>query len=421
MSCGWIRTVAACTAAASMLGAAKPAAPQRAFWEEEPTRADLAAASAAARGSNSIGGRAAMRCRVAAEGRLADCRLISETPSAAGYGAALLSLAPKYRRPAQEPAEVVVTQDWFPFDTPGDWKRKPSAGDLMAVWPVAAAKRGLGGAATIDCVATVQGTLTDCVVVTESPPGAGFGQAAVALTPQFLMKPATLAGKPTPSTVRIPINFKTDGPIDLFASRRVAPPNLAWAEAPSYADVAAAYPKKARAAKLGGKATVACDMTSEGRLTNCQSVTSEPRGMGFDNAALGLAKQFRFNVRTDEERAAARQLEVHVPFVFDPGMLESGAHAIGKPSWAGLPSGEELAAAFPKDLKGTLRTVLDCEVQPGGSLADCKVVSEEPAGAGVGEAALRLSAKFRLTTWTVDGLPTVGGRVRIPLRYEGGS
>jgi periplasmic protein TonB len=57
-------------------------------------------------------------------------------------------------------------------------------------------------------------------------------------------------------------------------------------------------------------------------------------------------------------------------------------------------------------------------VQAGGVLDQCSIVSEQPADKGVGAAAMTLSAAFRVTTWTAEGLPVVGGRVTIPIRYE---
>ena len=112
---------------------------------------------------------------------------------------------------------------------------------------------------------------------------------------------------------------------------------------------------------------------------------------------------------------------MHLPFVFAPAMLQGDPASIGKPSWVGLPTEAELRAAFGAELKGTQRATIDCRVEAGGALGDCRVASEEPAGGGAAKAALALSPKFRISTWTADGLPTVGARVRVPLRYEGGS
>jgi hypothetical protein len=46
------------------------------------------------------------------------------------------------------------------------------------------------------------------------------------------------------------------------------------------------------------------------------------------------------------------------------------------------------------------------------------VTSEEPAEFGFGQAALALAPHFRLSVWTEQGLPTVGGRVTLPIRYQ---
>jgi protein TonB len=113
---------------------------------------------------------------------------------------------------------------------------------------------------------------------------------------------------------------------------------------------------------------------------------------------------------------------VQLPVVFDPAMLTDAPPIIGKAQWAGLPTTEELDVAFGKGSRpGTSRVVIACVVQQGGLVDSCSVEREDPAGAGLGKAALTLAPHFRLTTWTTEGLPTVGGRVRIPIRYEGGA
>lgn len=301
-----------------------------------------------------------------------------------------------------------------------DWKRKPSLQELMAVFPSEAFKRGISGKATISCNITPQGALNACTVVDESPAGKGFGSAAIALTPQFMMRPATLNGVPVASQARIPITFTVpEGGMESVGSKRVLPPNLPWIEAPSYTDVSAAYPRKAREAGIGGRATVSCAMGEDGRLKDCSTGISEPRGYGFDTAAKSLARQFRIAVTNDEGRKATHKVAVHLPVTFDPGMLGGGEPVIGKPSWAALPTNDQMNAAFASlMLKGTTRATIACTVEQGGSLKGCSVVSEQPLGAGVGAAALALTPAFRMTTWTAEGLPTVGGLINIPIRYE---
>src|SRR5205814_10111810 len=106
---------------------------------------------------------------------------------------------------------VIIPYSYFPFDKAPDWLRKPTERDLLVVWPKAAWRKGLGGKATIACLVSPQGAVYDCVPTSESPPGENFGAAAVALTPQFLMRPATLGGQPVLSPVTIPINFAWQG------------------------------------------------------------------------------------------------------------------------------------------------------------------------------------------------------------------
>jgi hypothetical protein len=45
---------------------------------------------------------------------------------------------------------------------------------------------------------------------------------------------------------------------------------------------------------------------------------------------------------------------------------------------------------------------------------------QSPPDVGFNKAALALSAIFQVTVWTDEGLPTVGGRITVPIRYEAG-
>ena len=104
---------------------------------------------------------------------------------------------------------------------------------------------------------------------------------------------------------------------------------------------------------------------------------------------------------------------------FDAAVLKNEA-VVTKPSWVTLPTPEDLNATFPKTENGVnqVRVVLGCTVEAGGSLGGCAVADETPAGQGYGAGALALASKFRLEPWTSDGEPTVGAKIRLPIRYE---
>jgi TonB family protein len=231
------------------------------------------------------------------------------------------------------------------------------------------------------------------------------------------------------SAVNIPLVFKMPaGARPLPPSRRpdldskgLVSPAMAWIEAPSYAALVAAYPPKAMELHQGGRATLSCQFDRAGRLRNCATITEEPKQKGFANGAMSLVKLFRAPATIADGRSI-EGVQVQIPVVFDPVMMAASPPIVGKAQWVSLPSGEDTSAAFGKlklpDSKDPARVRLACVVVQGGGVTDCRVEQETPAGSGLGAAALTLAPHFRLTTWTVEGLPTVGGTIIIPLRYE---
>jgi protein TonB len=68
------------------------------------------------------------------------------------------------------------------------WTARPTDAQIAALHPPQAA--GQQGRTVVECAVSDQGTLQACKVVGETPAGAGFGDAAVALAKHFRIRPA---------------------------------------------------------------------------------------------------------------------------------------------------------------------------------------------------------------------------------------
>lgn len=310
-------------------------------------------------------------------------------------------------------------------DTAPDWIRQPTREQIMSAWPVAALKAGKRGRAVLTCEVSASGALRKCRVVEESPPGLGFGQAALNMATAFQMKPATRNGQPVSSEVTIPVEFDTPSAGSLGShiaggGKKVAILNRpVWLRAPSRTEVAAAHPKSA--GEQAGRAVLECRAREDGSLTRCSVVSQQPRGRGFGGAAMSLVD--RFQLAPMPVGQTVSDVLVRVPVQFDRTNASDlgGARLAGNPNWSQLPTAARVAALFPE--KATAagvregRAVLDCQVAIHGHLVSCRVDEETPPGLGFGDAALKLSAGFALAPWTEDGRPVDGSSVRIPIRY----
>jgi len=93
---------------------------------------------------------------------------------------------------------------------------------------------------------------------------------------------------------------------------------------------------------------------------------------------------------------------------------------ITRPIWIRRPSAEDFARHYPEravreDLSGT--ATIECVVSSEGGLAACAAIAQEPEDALFGKTALRMSSYFKMEKIDAEGRSTVGGRVRIPLRF----
>jgi protein TonB len=85
------------------------------------------------------------------------------------------------------------------------WVRRPR--DLARYYPARALSRGQEGRAVLDCVVSVTGALA-CVVVSETPASWGFGDAALRISRDYQMVPATRDGAPVEARHRMVVPFE---------------------------------------------------------------------------------------------------------------------------------------------------------------------------------------------------------------------
>lgn len=187
-----------------------------------------------------------------------------------------------------------------------------------------------------------------------------------------------------------------------------------WTAAPTAADMAAVYPAKAKAEGVGGAVELVCAAARDGALTDCDVLGESPRGYGFGSAARKLAQQ---SMRAS---GVAKGAEVRLPVTFPADLAKGATATVKTPKWAAIPSVTDMQTAVPKTESGpnNILVTLVCEVQAGGALSGCVVDREEPAGQGFGPLILALAPKFKVELMSAEGTPTVGAKVRVPVRFD---
>jgi protein TonB len=123
-------------------------------------------------------------------------------------------------QPSDQAAEVATTVEITtdPGDTgpavpnPGPptisnprWLQTPR--DLARYYPMMALRRDIEGAVQLDCLVTTTGAL-QCTVISETPTTWGFGAAAIRISQDYRMVPATRDGAPVEGRYRMRVPFR---------------------------------------------------------------------------------------------------------------------------------------------------------------------------------------------------------------------
>jgi TonB family protein len=300
------------------------------------------------------------------------------------------------------------------------WLERPTANDLAAVYPVHAQRAEISGSAELECQFAADGRLDPCRVFAEAPDREGFGVAALALSRRFRIELSAEPASVVSSTIYVPIHFQIVGPGGISLPKQTVLNTPRWTSAPSFDDLANAYPAGAKAS--AGDVVLRCGVEANGALAACRTLEERPPQQGFADAARSLTSRFRVDFGA---RAAQSKddfvADVNVHFV-DTKSDPSRDRSIAPPTWLTLYDPDQAAALFPpaaaaKGLR-TGRGIVNCEVAQDGGLHDCNLEAGDPDGLGFSEAALKVASGMRMNLWTAGGGPVVGARVTIPIRFD---
>jgi TonB family protein len=316
---------------------------------------------------------------------------------------------------------------------------------MVAVWPKGAYEGRYDGRVTLRCRIDVHGLAESCDVAYESPPGHGFGKAALELRPTIKLKPKTGPdGAPVATIKTIAVTFKApdsqvsfEGIDQALGNASFALGDVAhakdqamamheitmldhpvWARAASFDDLARAYP--ATGGGVEGYAVAHCQVQVSGALRYCDLIKEAPQYRGFGKAALGLAARFRV-VPQQAQAHHATPLWVDIPIRLSPPGA-AAERTIMAPVWLTGLDPKATVKLFPPEAVAqgltTGRGVARCGVGADGTLTACTPEPGDPDGLGFSQAAVRLAAGLRMNLWTADGAPVAGGVVHIPIRLN---
>jgi len=202
--------------AVALLGAASLFAQSR--IATLPSADDMAQAYPQKAFTEHVGGHATISCAVTPDAGLANCSVKSETPADYGFGAAALALAPKITlAPGNLPSTIDIPLRFEPpiRTVEANFAKVPHGyaelGPAGPYYPDRAARMRAQGYAILASHLAKTGSLNDCTVIKEAPPGFDFAAAALRLAERKVLTaaPRLVDGVPVEDeAVRVMVPFQ---------------------------------------------------------------------------------------------------------------------------------------------------------------------------------------------------------------------
>jgi len=382
----------------------------------------------------SVEGSVRLDCRVTSTGKTRDCAILSESPADYGFGQAALSLADSFEfypaRTDGTPVETAHVRIPVTFSPPPQlthirWKRQPSEDDISAAYPALAVNKGATGAAVMNCFVTAVGTLTGCRIMSQTPGGLGFGDAALDLSALYVLEPTTAMGESVAGgAVSVEVNFNIEGtpPVGLnrLAAKHRLLKSLAWTKIPSADRRLAAYAASDPGKSADGLAVFRCHIAATGALERCRTLSASGYG-GVEGAARRLLAEFQAPSPADADTSV--DLSIHLWPGLAAGPSADDRPPLSKVEFDLLNTAFKASAYLPRPaveagLKGGWATV-DCVIDPAGAPTRCRASAEEKPGLGLGEQAVAAVSRMRIGTWNSQGEATVGRAFRMTMVLQG--
>jgi TonB family protein len=371
-----------------------------------------------------IFGEVLLDCGVGASSHATDCRVKASEPANPASERAALELASLYKardaKTSRVPLVVAVR-----YDEEADWLKKPSFGDMEFTYPRLAAAKGEEGMARLKCVVNKQGLVQDCSVQSEEPPGDGFAEAAIALTPTMLFKPATRSGQPVDASISLQIAFVGGGDLGPRSPFLVSSPS--WSKTPDAAQVMAQLDKRVGDKFADGKVVFMCSLNkATGKTERCKVVNASQGMAQFSDVGEVLTDTFEASpdtVRQAQNLPEGAEARVFLPFSF-PDMASAtwNKRYLSHVQWTFIPGPARGHSLFPDEaVKAGIKqgsAAIDCAVADNGSLRDCSVARESTPGVGFGALAKTIAEASTINPWTEEGLPAGGARVLMPIQMN---